>query len=156
MVINEDKIVVSFQKIREDINNLNTRIEMLEAENIELKNQITNLRKNQTKESVILPKEEGLHEATINEIAKIKQKLTMSEQEIVMCLVESNEALTYKQLSTKLGKAPTTIKGQIVNMINKGLPIESTTTIHNQKAYIIKQGFERKFALTPNRYEIKH
>jgi DNA-binding NarL/FixJ family response regulator len=148
MFVTEKKIKNSFKKMKEEIESIHKRIEILEFENKSLKNKLV-LQKN---EELIKPKIEGLVDPTLNEVAKIKQKLTKAEQEIVMCLVESSEALTYKQIANKLEKSSATKKGHIVNMINKGLPIDSIITLHNQKAYKIKLGFERKIALTANRF----
>ncbi len=129
----ENKFINSFQKVKEDNNQLVERIVYLERK-IGL-TQDREVRNNSPKiDTTVLTKEN---------IAKLKSQLTYSEKEILQLLQTRQEGMTYEHLASMLGKSPKTIQAQLLKIIRMGLPISWMKNTNGQKNfYLDKKALE--------------
>lgn len=129
----EKKFINSFQKVKEENNQLVERIIYLErkiglTQDREVRNTSPKIdTANLTKEN----------------ITKLKSQISYSEKEILQLLQTRQEGMTYENLASMLGKSPKTIQAQLLNIIRMGVPISWMKNTNGQKNfYLDKKALE--------------
>ncbi|MCM8832995.1 MAG: MarR family transcriptional regulator, partial [Candidatus Omnitrophica bacterium] len=133
------------KKIEEDINNIKTRLDMMEEEIIEIKEALI-----LTKGGLFKQKQTAVYKQTgavdvqtgVQTAVQtgIFNKLTRSERTILLALLYSEMKLSYEDLASMLGKDKSTIRGQInaIKQKSEGL-IEEITEENGKKRVFIPE-----------------
>jgi predicted transcriptional regulator len=83
-----------------------------------------------------------INQVNTKTISELSEKLTKSEKLIIAHLTNTNQKLSYKDLSMLMDVSTSTIKSHICNIKNKGFPLKETNEIGSIKRYYISENMK--------------